>query len=83
MKKYIKNNIAITGEIDIKGNVKKIGGLKSKIEGSRKEGIKTFIYPLENENDIKLIIKNNPLFNQNITLIPVVTIDEIIDIIFV
>jgi hypothetical protein len=80
---YVRNNIAITGEIDIKGNVKKIGGLRSKIDGGKKEGIDTFIYPSENQDEIDRITQKNPVFTKNIKLIPVSSIDEIINIIFV
>ena len=49
--KKIKNNIAITGEICLQGNVTAIGGLELKILGGIKAGVDTFIYPEENKKD--------------------------------
>jgi endopeptidase La len=51
MKKKIRNEIAITGEITLDGNITQIGGLDLKIIGGIKAGIKEFIYPEENEKD--------------------------------
>jgi len=47
-KKKIKNNIAITGEINLQGEITAIGGLSVKILGGIRGGIKEFIYPEEN-----------------------------------
>jgi len=49
--KKIKNNVAITGEICLQGNVTIIGGLELKILGGIKAGVDTFIYPEENKKD--------------------------------
>jgi len=49
----IKNDIAITGEINMQGCVTAIGGLDLKILGGIKAGVKTFLYPKENESDFK------------------------------
>ena len=43
----IKNNIAITGEINLNGRVTAIGGLDLKILGGIRAGVDTFIYPKE------------------------------------
>ena len=50
-KKKIKNNIAITGEINLQGKVSAIGGLDLKILGGIRAGIVEFIYPSENKKD--------------------------------
>ena len=50
-KKKVKNDIAITGEINLQGSVTAIGGLKLKIIGGIKAGVKTFIYPKSNTKD--------------------------------
>jgi len=47
----INNNYAITGEIDLQGNITAIGGLASKILGSLKAGVKRFLYPGSNQSD--------------------------------
>ena len=49
--KKIPNNIAITGEINLQGEITAIGGLDSKIIGGVKAGITKFFYPQANERD--------------------------------
>uniref|UniRef100_A0A6C0KHS6 Lon proteolytic domain-containing protein n=1 Tax=viral metagenome TaxID=1070528 RepID=A0A6C0KHS6_9ZZZZ len=49
----IKNNMAITGEINLKGDVTEIGGLELKFVGGIKAGVTEFIYPKPNEKDFK------------------------------
>ncbi len=50
--KYIRNDIGMTGEITLRGNVLPIGGLKEKSISAHRSGIKTIIIPKENERDI-------------------------------
>jgi len=49
----IKKNIAITGEINLQGQVTAIGGLESKILGGIRAGVKQFLYPKENNREFK------------------------------
>ena len=49
--KKIKNKVAITGEINLRGNVTKIGGLDLKVLGGIDAGANEFIYPRENEKE--------------------------------
>ena len=51
--KKIKNDIAITGEICLQGNVTEIGGLDLKLLGGIKAGVKTFIFPSQNNRHFK------------------------------
>jgi ATP-dependent Lon protease len=48
----VKPDIAMTGEISLRGNVLPIGGLKEKCLAAYRNGIKTIIIPIENEKDI-------------------------------
>jgi ATP-dependent Lon protease len=58
--KLIKNDYAMTGEVDLMGNAKAIGGLEYKILGAIKAGVKHIIVPEENRQDYdKIIQKNN------------------------
>ena len=59
--KPIRNDIAMTGEVDLLGNVKAIGGLDAKINGAIKAGVKLVIFPKENEQDWEKIIKSKSL----------------------
>lgn len=60
LSRTIKNDVAITGEIDLVGNVMKIGGLEYKLLGSKKAGIKTALVPYENRDDVEKIKKHYP-----------------------
>ncbi len=58
----VKSSVAMTGEINLHGQVLPIGGLKEKMLAALRAGIKTVIIPLENEKDLAEIpdnIKNN------------------------
>jgi ATP-dependent Lon protease len=53
----IKNNIAMTGEIETNGLVTAIGGLESKLQGAKKAGVELVFIPFENKSDFDKIIK--------------------------
>jgi ATP-dependent Lon protease len=57
--KLIKNDVAITGEIDLDGNVTAIGGLDAKLSGAKRAGIKLALVPLENKRDVEILLKKN------------------------
>ena len=56
--KSVDKNIAMTGEITLRGRVLAIGGLKEKIIGAHRAGIKKIIIPTENEKDLDEIPKD-------------------------
>jgi endopeptidase La len=53
----VKNNIAMTGEIELTGKISKIGGLEFKLQGAKKAGITIVYVPAENSKDIEDIKK--------------------------
>ena len=53
----IRNDVAITGEMDLLGNCKAIGGLSSKINGAYNAGVRKVLIPKENKQDLDLIFK--------------------------
>ena len=58
----VRNDVAMTGEITLRGNVLPIGGLKEKSISAHRAGIKTIIIPHDNEKDldeIPDIVKDN------------------------
>ena len=83
--KKIKNNIAITGEICLQGNITAIGGLDLKILGGITAGVTTFIYPKQNHKDYTLFIEKyeNKTILDNITFVEVEHISEVLKIVFV
>ena len=55
----IKNNLAMTGEINLRGDVTKIGGLEEKLMGAKRAGVKLVLIPEENLEDLTKIKKRN------------------------
>ena len=79
LEKKVSNNIAMTGEITLRGNVLAIGGLKEKSTGACRNNIKKIIIPYDNIADIDEIpeeIKNN------LEYIPVKNYEEIFKLVF-
>jgi endopeptidase La len=56
----IDRTIALTGEIDLYGNVSAIGGVKYKVQGAFKAGVKTVFLPIENKEDLEKTKKELP-----------------------
>lgn len=63
----VKQDVAMTGEITLRGNVLPIGGLREKTMAAFSAGVKTVIIPADNVKDIE---KTDPLVRENITFIP-------------
>jgi ATP-dependent Lon protease len=53
----VRNDVAMTGEIDLHGNVHAIGGLDAKLEGAKRAGVELVLVPKDNEDDYKKILK--------------------------
>jgi ATP-dependent Lon protease len=82
MGKLINNTVAITGEIDLRGNVMPIGGLEYKIEGGIRAGVTKFLYPKENHVDfIKYTEKYG--INHNIQFIEISNIQDTMEHVFI
>jgi ATP-dependent Lon protease len=73
----VRADVAMTGEITLRGEVLPIGGLKEKLLAAHRGGIQTVIIPQENERDLVEIPKN---IKQNLEIKPVRWIDEVLDI---
>jgi len=74
-KRSVRRDIAMTGEITLRGRVLPIGGLKEKIIAAHRGGIKTVLIPKENEKDLKDIPK---VISRSMTIIPVEHMDEVL-----
>ncbi len=80
MKKKVRSDLAMTGEITLRGRVLPIGGLKEKILAAHRGNIKTVIIPKDNEKDIAEVPKN---VQNALEIIYVEHIDEVLERVFV
>jgi len=71
----VKREIAMTGEITLRGRVLPIGGLKEKLLAALRGGLKTVLIPKENEKDLAEIPDN---VKRGLKIIPVGTVDELL-----
>ena len=71
----VKKDIAMTGEVTLRGNVLPIGGLKEKLLAALRGGIKTVLIPAENEKDLIEIPDN---VKEGLTIIPVAHVSEVL-----
>ena len=72
----IRNNIAITGEINLNGDVLAVGGIDLKIEGGKKAGVNKILLPYENKDDFNVIKKSKPDIDKDIEIIFIRTVWE-------
>ena len=73
----VRADVAMTGEITLRGEVLAIGGLKEKLLAARRGGIKTVIIPHENERDLAEVPDK---IKDNLEIKPVKWIDEVLEI---
>ncbi|MBO6730003.1 MAG: endopeptidase La [Maricaulis sp.] len=71
----VRKDIAMTGEITLRGRVLPIGGLKEKLLAALRGGVKTVLIPKENEKDLEEIPDN---VKEGLEIIPVETADEVL-----
>jgi ATP-dependent Lon protease len=71
----IRKDVAMTGEITLRGRVLPIGGLKEKLLAALRSGITTVLIPKENEKDLADIPEN---VKQGLEIVPVSTVDEVL-----
>ena len=74
-KKKVRSDVAMTGEITLRGNVLPIGGLKEKVLAAYREGMHTIILPKENERDIEDIPE---VVREKLKFVPVEHMDEVL-----
>ncbi|MDP2329159.1 MAG: endopeptidase La [Reyranella sp.] len=71
----VRKDVAMTGEISLRGRVLPIGGLKEKLLAALRGGLKTVLIPKENERDLPEIPDN---VKKGLEIIPVSTVDEVL-----
>lgn len=72
----VRSNVAMTGEITLRGQVLKIGGLKEKLLAAHRGNIKTVLIPADNQRDLKEIPQN---IKADLEIIPVRWIDQVLE----
>lgn len=77
--RQVRGDVAMTGEISLRGMVLPIGGLKEKSLAARRVGIKTVIIPEGNKRDIDEL---PAVVKEEISFLPVKTVDEVFDVMF-
>ncbi|MGG7144961.1 Lon family ATP-dependent protease [Clostridium nigeriense] len=75
LEKPIRQDVAITGEISLRGNIKPVGGIFEKIYGARRKGIKLVVVPKANEKEV-------PSDLNDIEVKSISRIEELMDIVF-
>ena len=73
----VRADVAMTGEITLRGEVLPIGGLKEKLLAAHRGGIATVLIPAENEKDLVEIPRN---IKQNLKIVPVQWIDQVLEL---
>ena len=75
----VNREVSMTGEINLKGRVTKIGGLEEKLQGAKKAGVKLALIPGENEDDlVKIKERNDKLITDNFKVVSVGTFDDVL-----
>ena len=73
----VRSDVAMTGEITLRGNILPIGGLKEKTLAAYREGVKTIVLPQENERDIEDI---PDAVRASLEFVPVAHMDEVLKV---
>jgi ATP-dependent Lon protease len=75
----VRGDIAMTGEISLRGRVLPIGGLREKTMAALRAGVKTVIIPKENEADLEEI---DPLVREKLQFVSVDHADQVLPLVF-
>ncbi len=73
----VRHDIAMTGEITLRGRVMAIGGLREKTMAALRAGVKTVIIPAENEADLEKI---DPLVRKQLNFVPTEHVDNVLNL---
>ena len=71
----VKKDVAMTGEVTLRGRVLPIGGLKEKLLAAHRGALKTVLIPRDNERELSEIPDN---IKKDLIIIPVATVDEVL-----
>jgi ATP-dependent Lon protease len=71
----VRKDVAMTGEVTLRGRVLEVGGIKEKVLAVHRAGIKTFILPKKNDKDLLDVPAQ---VRKSLTFVPVDTVDEVL-----
>jgi len=71
----VRKDVAMTGEVTLRGRVLEVGGIKEKVLAVHRAGIKTFVLPKKNNKDLLEVPAH---VRKSLTFIPVETVDEVL-----
>jgi ATP-dependent Lon protease len=77
--KPVRRSVAVTGEVTLRGHVLEIGGVKEKVLGAHRAGIRTVVLPKDNEKDLEEIPPN---VRKALKFVPVENVDQAIHALF-
>lgn len=72
----VRHDVAMTGEISLRGKVMPIGGLKEKLLAAHRSGIKKVLIPIENEKDLVEIPDN---VKKGLNIVPMTSVDQVLE----
>ena len=72
----VRNTVAMTGEVTLRGKVLPIGGLKEKLLAALRGGIKKVLIPVDNEKDLAEIPEN---VKEALEIVPVTDVDQVLE----
>ena len=72
----VRHDVAMTGEISLRGKVMPIGGLKEKLLAAHRSGIKKVLIPIENEKDLVEIPEN---VKKGLEIVPMTKVDQVLE----
>ncbi|MEY8763262.1 MULTISPECIES: Lon family ATP-dependent protease [Clostridium] len=75
LNKPLRQDIAVTGEISLRGNIKPVGGIFEKIYGAKRKGIKTVLIPEENLRDLSNSV-------EDVEIRSISNVEELMDMVF-
>ena len=73
----VRRDVAMTGEISLRGRVLRIGGLKEKTMAALRHGVKTVIIPQDNERDLEEI---DQTVRRQLNFVSASTVDTVLDV---
>jgi ATP-dependent Lon protease len=73
----VRRDVAMTGEVTLRGRVLPIGGVRDKLLAAHRAGIRTFILPSKNERDLREVDKE---ILDSMTIVPVDNMDEVLEV---